>query len=266
MGSSSTIVRLEEGDVLAPVPENRRYDMFRQDRNLLENRVKDAGIMRCNEPEIYNYPGKITPLTPKELYQNALDSVDSNRFTPIVPLMHKDDYAIKSKTITVKLSGSEWAGYMDAFQNVLFVKISEMHPELNGMLVSAQVQIDGLEQKDLWRARRSDGWKVVSTVDADTSGGKAKAVFGLVVNNHAVPGEYETQALARAAGTQMMKEDMDISKIRVTSKTVREDGSDLVSLTRKVTSATAKVVVSYVKVNKVNPRRDGFLVEVRYHD
>lgn len=268
MGSSASIIRVEEDEVLAPVPENRRFGVFGEDRNLLENRIYDAALRMWNGKESYMHPGQITAITPVELAQQAIDSVDSFRFAPIVPLMKKADYEIKVKNVSVKLDGSEWAEYMssNSWGQVIRRKVIEMHPELSSLILSVVVQVPDMEMEDLWRVKKSAGWKVSSTVESDTDGGKAKPVFELVVDGKKLPGGYSTQAQARAEGSKLMKEDMGISEVRVTSRTVREDGSDLVCLSRKITSAVAQVAVSYVKVNKETPESDGFLVFIRYHD
>lgn len=266
MGSTATAIRLQEDEVLAPMPTNRRYDYNGYDRNLLENRIVDAAFRELPGHDIYDLPGQITPITPEELSDYAMYGIDSSKFTPIVPLMKKGDYDIKTKEVTVKLDAKEWLKLLKGYpQDVLIPKIVEMHPELKGAVVKAVVKLTD-EEKKAWRTRKSEGWKVSSVIKPDTSGGKIKSVFMVVADGKVIDGEYETQALAREAGVTLMKENLDIFKVNVTSKSVREDGSNLVSLTREVKSATAKVVVSYIKTNKACPASDRYLVLVRHRD
>lgn len=267
MGSTATAIRLQEDEVLAEVPPERRFDSYGNDRNLLENRIIDAAFRELRGADIYDNPGKITPVTPEELAHAAMYSVDSSHYTPIVPLMEKSDYEVTSKTITITLNSDEWSDYMKSYaaQEVLIRKVEEINPELKDLIIQVSVQLTDTEKK-AWRIRKSEGWKLSSTIASDTSGGKTKSVFSLVVDGKTLPEGYETQALARAAGMVLMKDNLDINEVKVIAKNVREDGSDLVSLTREVKSATAKVVVSYVKVNKDKPASDGYLVLVRHRD
>ena len=262
MGSTSTIVRVGELDVLAPLPASRRYDMFHNDRNLLESRIKDAALRMWRGLDAYEGPGKITALTPEELVDNVIYSIDSYKFTPIVPLMKKSDYQIKTKSLKLKLSGDEWEKYASRSGFSLQDKIASVHPELAGRMVKTVIQVPGVGSQ----AQISSGWKIVSTVESDTSGGKTKQIFELVINGKMSPTEYTSQALARAAGSKLMKDDVFVSSVVVSSRTVREDGSPLVSLRRKVTSATAEIEVSYIEVTKKNPERDGYFVLIRYRD
>lgn len=272
MGSTATIIEVEEDAVLAPVPEARRF-YNGVDRNSLENRVRDAALRECSHLDYYEEEGFLTPLTARELAQDVVYTAPA-RHMAIVPLLKKTDYETRNKTVTVKLDGKEWDKYMSSYGGgeLLYQKIGESNPELKGAIVSVQVvvpetsdDVSGVVRRAS-TLKRSAGWKVSSTVVADTTGGKAKTLFELVINGEKVQGEYETQAVARAEGNKRMKEDLDISTVNVTSRTVREDGSDLVALKREVASATAKVAVSYIKVTKKNPERDGFFVLVRHRD
>lgn len=266
MGSTATAVRLQEDEVLAPMPSDRRYDYNGYDRNLLENRIVDAAFRELHGHDIYDLPGQITPITPEELSDQAMYSVNSSKFTPIVPLMKKSDYAIKTKEVTVRLDAEEWALYLKSYgQNALIPKIEQANPELNGRIVNAVVKLTD-EEKKAWRIRKSEGWKVSSTIKPDTTGGKIKSIFMVIADGKLVDGEHETQALAREAGAGLMKDNLDISTVTVTSKSVREDGSDLVTLHREVKYATAKVTVSYIQTNKPCPASDGYIVLVRHRD
>lgn len=266
MGSTATAIRLAEDEVLAPMPADRRYDHYGYDRNLLENRIVDAAFRELPGHDIYELPGQITPITPEELSQDAMYSVNSSKFTPIVPLMKKSDYDIQIKEVTVKLDAEEWALYLKSYgQNALIPKIEETNPEFKGRIVQVAVKLTE-EEKKAWRVRKSEGWKVSSTIKPDTSGGKIKSVFMVIADGKLMDGEYETQALAREAGSNLMKDNLDISSVTVTSKSVREDGSDLVTLRREVKHATTKVIVSYVQTNKPCPASDGYIVLVRHRD
>lgn len=214
----------------------------------------------------YHYPAKLTALTPVELANQALYDADRGRETTVVPLMKKSDYTVKSKTLNVKLTDKEWKEYLSSYSHdVLTKKAAELFPEAKGSIFSVQVVVPDEDPKRAWNRQKIDGWKVQSRVEADTSGGKAKTVYYILANGQEQKTEFESQAEARAYGTKLMQTNMAVTTVNVKARIRREDDTDLVKLTRVVSSATAKIVIKYTKVTKPNPGRDGFLVEFWYH-
>jgi hypothetical protein len=185
--------------------------------------------------------------------------------SPIVPIIDKRDYEVKTKTITVKLDDAEWKEYMsNNGWNFLPDKVKALMPELADKI--CRVRLDTGDAKYVREV--TPYWTVRSAVEADTSGGKAKTVYTLLVNGapyQSPKDEYQTQAAARAAGVKLMTENLSVTTVNVQAKIVREDDTSLVKLTRKVSSASAKVIVEYVKMKTETPRTDGWLVGFSYH-
>lgn len=214
----------------------------------------------------YHYPAKMTALTPEELANRALYTSNRGRETTVVPLMKKTDYTVKSKTLNVKLTDKEWKKYLaDYSHEVLTNKAAELFPEAKGSIFSVKVVVPGEDPKRSWNRKATDGWKVQSRVEADTSGGKAKTVYYILANGQEQKQEFDSQAEARAYGTKLMQSNLAVTTVNVKARIRREDDTDLVKLTRVVSSATAKIIIKYTKVTKPNPGRDGFLVEFWYH-
>lgn len=207
----------------------------------------------------------VTPL-PKEVALGVNCSHEvSSRKSIVIPVIDEKDYEIKESRVTIKLDGKEWADYLGSETNVLLNKVLATKPELNGMITSIQT-VDASGDKTI-SARGLKHWKVVSTVKADTSGGKTKNVYYLSPAVYPIANQtYPTQALARAAAVEILNSRSDILTIEVKAKVEREDSSSLVTVLRDVKSATAKVVVSYAKVTTKTPARiKSYLVGFDYH-
>jgi hypothetical protein len=214
----------------------------------------------------YHYPAKMTALVPGELANQILYSAERGRETTVVQLMKKTDYTVKNKTLNVKLTDKEWKEHLSSYSNdVLFRKAAELFPEAKDSIFSVSVVVPDEDPKKVWGRQKTDGWKVQSRVDADTSGGKAKTVYYILANGQEQKKEFESQAEARAYGTKLMQSNLAVTTVNVKARIRREDDTDLVKLTRVVSSATAKITIKYTKTTKANPARDGFLVEFWYH-
>lgn len=214
----------------------------------------------------YNEPKMASPV-PGELSYEAIDAIDSGRYTPIVPVMKDSEYELKQKTVSVKLSGEQWEHYRhNSYFRTLHKMVVDCYPEFQGKITSAMVERPEDDKRKIWDTPLGVGWKLSYSIQADTSGGKAKQMFALKADGRSVSGIYETQAQARAAGMKMLEENNNIMGIVVTSKTVREDGSDLVSLQRKVRSASARINFSYAEVKTSNPEVKEYWVSIRHRD
>lgn len=188
----------------------------------------------------------------------------SSRQSFVIPLIHKDDYEIKETIVTVKMNADEWTKLVGSYSTILLDKVVELKPALNGSII--ELRTVETSSGTTVRGRGLEQWKVVSTIKADTSGGKTKNVYYLTSNGRPVELEtYASQSLARTAATELFSKRPDILNLEVAAKVTREDGSPLVSLHREVKSSTAKVAVRYAKVTSKTPRIRGYLVGFDYH-
>lgn len=207
------------------------------------------------------------PMAEELAYAAANEWTDRDQ-NIIIPLISKKDYIVKKKTITVKLDDAEWKQYTGPFYGgytVIKNKLEEIAPELVGKISEfKRVVPDGTKQFD-----KQAGWTVRSTVDADTSGGKAKTQYFLVGDElHKDRRDikyFDSQAEARAWGVEVMNNNPQINKLSVEARIRREDNSAVVKLTRKVSSAVAKFEVSYIHMKTTTPSRDGWVVGFDYH-
>lgn len=182
----------------------------------------------------------------------------------IIPLIHKDDYEIKETIVTVKMDAAEWKKLVWSYNSTLLKKVIELKPTLDGSIIDLRTVAAASESTI--RGRGLEEWNISSTIKADTSGGKTKNVYYLTSNDRPVGLEtYSSQALARAAATELFSKRPDILNLEVVAKVVREDGSPLVSLHREVKSSTAKIAVRYAKSKSKTPRIKGYLVGFDYH-
>jgi hypothetical protein len=143
-------------------------------------------------------------------------------------------------------------------------KVEQLMPELAGKISNARLDTGDIK----FYNSVIPFWNVRSTVEADTSGGKTKTVYTLLVDNsprNSPSDEYPTQAAARAAGVKILTENIAVTNVEVKAKIVREDNTSLVKLSRKVSSASAKVIVEYIKMKTETPRTDGWMVAFSYH-
>lgn len=277
MGSSTYTVEVTEEELLAQKAANKNgrsiYHYGNRDYNSVGELASDVAHDKWRDDwdaergSAYVYPALVTRLVPEELANQVMFSQNRGKNTLVVPLMKKSDYVVKKKTLTVKLTDKEWKDHVSSYsQDVLFAKARELFPEAQNSIFSVRVVVPGEDpQKTYWNRRKSDGWKVQSRVDADTSGGKSKTVFHLVADNQKLKQEFESQALARAAATKLLQTNLDVTSVKVEATVRREDDTALVKLNRVVSSATAKIEIQYTKVTKATPARDGLLVELWYH-
>lgn len=241
----------------------------------LEDRIVGVAIEKWEDEE----PGSanageavMLEPTPEELANAAIDKhfkAKGGYYTsPIVPIISEKDYEIKSKTITVKLVGDEWAKHIhDGWRStIVWEKINEALPELKGRISEATIVYPEETRHPEFNTRPGTGWTVRSTVDADTSGGKAITVYRLLIDGKTYEKtEYATQALARAAGVKLMEESPTIQKVEVMPRIVREDGTSVVKLTRKTKQATAKYKVEYIQMKTNTPTTAKYFVAFDYH-
>lgn len=275
MGASTVVIKVSESD-LAPVTssESRRSSLFGNyfpAQNGKNQRIVQAAVELWRQGDYDRngnpYAGNPIMLEPKAI--EALDNFESyptasRDDSPIVPLLDKRDYEVKTKTITVKLDDAEWKEYIRNPWRYLEGKAEKLLPELAGKISNAKLDTGDVKHYN----NVTPFWNVRSTVEADTSGGKAKTVYTLLVNGSKYDSpreEYPTQAAARAAGTKLFNENTAITTVEVQAKIVREDNTSLVKLTRKVSSASAKVIVEYIKLKTETPRTDGWMVAFSYH-
>jgi hypothetical protein len=275
MGSSTEVIRVRESDLepAATRSTSRSYGFYNYPtKNEKHQRIVSAALDLWRQGDYDRngnpYAGNPIMLAPKPIEMlTELGSypTKSRDDTPIVPIIDKRDYEVKTKTITVKLDDAEWKEYMSNNRwNFLPEKVKMLMPELADKI--CRVYLDTGEEK--YVRDITPYWTVRSTVDADTSGGKAKTVYTLLVNGSAHQSsrdEFPTQAAARAAGVKLMTENLSVTTVNVQAKIVREDDTSLVKLTRKVSSASAKVIVEYVKMKTETPRTDGWMVAFSYH-
>lgn len=190
------------------------------------------------------------------------NAVNSNN-SIVIPLMDPRDYVLKEITMAVKFDADEWEAYKkdhSSYNGVLARKVRELK-DIDGAISSIRIlPADGKKYQTNF-----DAWKISSSFEADTSGGKTKNVYFVAHNGRQYGETYETQALARKAANDFMAAHNEVSKVTVEARIKREDNTSLVTLTRKVKSATAKVLVTYVKVKSATPRQKDWEVLFDYH-
>jgi hypothetical protein len=267
LGHSTATVIVRKDQVPAPVANNNTW--LRVD-NSLESRITTAAIKVWHEDEADRYDDpragapKLLKPAPEELaWQKAEEAVDQRRgeVTAIVPLMDRRDYEKKEKTLNLVLSDADWREYMKGNSYDLLQKhIDILMPEQKDMVVSFEILNRPKNSFD-----NAAGWTIKSVVEADASGGKAKTVYLLVADGKTLKNEYTSQALARAAAVQVVKDYPNVLEVEVRAKIVREDNTSLVKVRRVVRSATAKLKVTYIKVKTATPRTENWLVGFDYH-
>ena len=274
MGATTISIQVSESDV-APDTQagSSGYRVFGNymGRDTKARRIVSAAIelWQMGDHDRNGSPYADNPIMmdpkPIEMVQHLHIMTMSRSDAPIVPLIDKRDYEVKTKNLTVKLDDAEWQEYMSGNKwNFLEEKVAKMCPELAGKISNVKLDTGGVKYyNDV-----TPFWTVRSTVKADTSGGKAKTVYTLLVNNapyQSPRDEFPTQAAARAAGEKLMTENLSVNTVDVQAKIVREDNTAVVKIRRKVSSATAKVVVEYIKMKTDTPRTDGWMVAFSYH-
>lgn len=241
----------------------------------LEDRIVGVAIEKWEDEE----PGSanagesvMLKPAPEELANDAINQHFKDKggyyTSPIVPIISTKDYEVKTKIITIKLVGDEWARHThDGWRStVVWEKINEALPELKGRIVEGTIIYPEGTRQNEFDNRPGLGWTVRSTVDADTSGGKAITVYRLLIDGKTyAKTEYATQALARAAGVKMMEESSTIQNVEVMPRIVREDGTSVVKLTRKTKQATAKYKVEYIQMKTEKPTTTKYFVAFDYH-
>lgn len=275
MGASTVVIKVSEAD-LPPVSNSSvssyRFGNYYPEQNRKSQRIVSAAVSLWLQSDNCDRNGNPYADNPIMLAPKPVEMLDnfesfptkSRSDSPIVPLIDKRDYEVKTKTITVKLDDAEWKEYMRSQWGFLEGKAKQLLPELADQI--SRVKLDTGDVK--YYNNVVPFWNVRSTVEADTSGGKAKTVYTVLVDGskHNSPREeYPTQAAARAAGVKILTENIGVTHVDVKAKIVREDNTSLVKLSRKVSSATAKVVVEYVKMKTETPRTDGWMVAFSYH-
>lgn len=237
-------------------------------RNSLGRRIVNAAIAN-REMEDYDRNGtpeitviSILDITPVELYESSLAKVEIDHIerrmkrrsdlATVVPIMDTRDYKVFKKTVKVTLNEQEWLSYLNGGQ--LWDKVHELVP-------GEDISCYRIVREDSPLIDRTTGWKVNSSVDVDTSGGKATTVYQLKINGTVNPAqEYATIALARAAGVKMMEENIAITSVEVVGFVRREDKSSMVKMKRAIRSATAQVEVEYVRLTNREPRYTSYMV------
>jgi hypothetical protein len=275
MGSTTVSIRVTEKDLPPATNPGRSgslYGNYFLAGNDKHRRIVSAAVDLWRQGDYDRngnpYAGNPIMLEPKAIEMlNDFESypTKSRDDSPIVPLIDKRDYEVKTKTITVKLDDAEWKEYIGGQKwGFLEKKVAQLLPELAGKISNAKLDTGDVKYyNDV-----TPYWNVRSTVEADTSGGKAKTIYTLLVNGsaHRSPKEeFPTQAAARAAGVKLFNENTAVTTVDVQAKVVREDNTSLVKLTRKVSSASAKVIVEYIKLKTETPRTDGWMVAFSYH-
>ena len=275
MGSSTVAIKVSEADLPpATTRTSSRNSMFGNyfpAQNEKHQRIVSAAIdlWRQGDHDRNGSPYADNPMMlaakPIEMLDNLENYPTKDRSdTPIVPLIDKRDYEVKTKTITVKLDDAEWKEYIRGPYGYLQNKVEALLPELAGKISNARLDSGDVKYYN----SVIPFWNVRSTVEADTSGGKAKTVYTLLVNDSkrdSPSEEFPTQAAARAAGTKLFNDNMAVTTVEVQAKIIREDNTSLVKLSRKVSSASAKVIVEYIKMKTETPRTDGWMVAFSYH-
>ena len=272
MGHSTAVIVVNKDNVAPAEPRANTYSTWMPVRDSLEERILSAGVGIWHREEADRHDSlnagdaKFMPPMPEEIAVRNIDDMVTrggynNLISPVIPIIDRRDYEKKEKKVSIVLNDAEWREYVKGNgYEVLPKKIAELMPEQKDMVLS--FKIDGREgyPKD-----HSTGWTLKSVVEADASGGKAKTVYQLVADGKAGTKEYDSQALARAAAVQLVKNHPDVLEIDVVAKVVREDNTALVKVRRAVRSATAKVTVTYIKMKTATPRTDGWLVGFDYH-
>lgn len=274
MGSSTVVIKVSESDLEPAARSTSRSNLFGNYfpvQNEKHQRIVSAALSLWRQGDYDRngnpYAGNPIMLAPKPI--EMLDDFESyptksRDDSPIVPLIDKRDYEVKTKTITVKLDDAEWKEYIRGQWGYLQKKVESVTPELAGKI--SNVKLDTGDVK--YYNDVTPFWNVRSTVEADTSGGKAKTVYTLLVDGskqNSPREHYPTQAAARAAGVKLLTDNLKVTKVEVRAKIIREDDTSLVKLSRKVSSASAKVIVEYIKMKTETPRTDGWMVAFSYH-
>jgi len=274
MGHSTATEIIKVEEIPAAQTTRSLYGPFNQS---LEERILSAGVARWYDEEANRWdsanPGDAVMLKPVagELVNDAIEhhfqtSKRGYYSSPVVPIIDEKDYEIKTKTVTIKLVGDEWNQYLkDRFYGgIITKKVAELLPDIANVITGMSVVTE--KEPNQFRYNPSEGWTVRSSVKADTSGGKAVTVYRLLIDGNDWAKEtYESQALARAAGTKIMENNLNIQSIEVIPKIVREDGTALVKLTRETKQATAKLKVHYVKMKTDKPTVTSYAVAFDYH-
>lgn len=268
MGHSVAVVKVEQNEYDPKKQSTSPYYRTTREDELISLAVQNWQWLddhdRNGSPSMSR--GHVLPAMPEELAGNVAAEKTDRDQNIIIPLISKNDYTIKQKTITVKLNDAEWKQYTKGYGwGVIEKKIEETNPELAGKITHLlRVKPEGSDRYD-----DRAGWTVRSTVDADTSGGKAKTQYYLVGDKLYKDRKgikyFDSQAEARAWAVTVMDNDPLINNVSVEARVRREDGSSVVKLTRKVSSATAKFTVSYVHMKTTTPKTDGWLVGFDYH-
>lgn len=275
MGSSTVVIKVSESDLPpATTRTSSRSSIFGNYfpvQNEKHQRIMSAALDLWRQGDYDRngspYAGNPMMLAPKPI--EMLDDLESyptksRDDSPIVPLVDKRDYEVKTKTITVKLDDAEWKEYMRGQWGYLQTKAETLLPELAGKISNAKLDTGDVKYyNDV-----TPFWNVRSTVEADTSGGKAKTVYTLLVNGskqNSPREQFPTQAAARAAGVKILANNLAVTEVEVKAEIIREDNTSLVKLSRKVSSASAKVIVEYIKMKTETPRTDGWMVAFSYH-
>lgn len=272
MGSQDHIVTLTLDEVNA-IEVSRGYSKADE---ILSAAIRDWGDNEASRYESFNGgPALLFPVTPGPLITSRIHERMGEDFmskSPVVPIMDKRDFVIKKRKVTVKLNNEEWHEYSGPNSyEFLHRKIAEQLPEeirrdISGYRVLVIDPETGKEVTPKSWGKRIEGWKISSSIEADTSGGKSKTVYRLVVDGHTdTRNEHETMASARAAGVAYLEAHPAALKVEVIGEVKREDKTALVKLSRKVRSAIAKFEVSYVQVKKSEPRTEGYYVSFSYH-
>lgn len=274
MGSHEESVTLSMIEVDAILAQKSRS--YSKAEEILSAALRDWDENEASRYESFNGgPALMFPVTPGPLITNRIRERmgdDFMRKSPVVPIMDEKDYVIKKRKVTVKLNDDEWHEYSGP-NSYEFIqrKIAEQLPEevrrdISGYRVLIIDPNTGKEAPKKFFGERTDGWKISSSIEADTSGGKAKTVYRLVVDGRIDPrSEHETMAAARAAGVAYLDAHPAALKVEVIGEVKREDKTALVKLSRKVRSAIAKFEVSYVQVKSQTPRTEGYFVSFSYH-
>jgi hypothetical protein len=274
MGHSTAIQTITLEEIPKPEPRTSRsfYGSYNQS---LEERILSTAVARWYDEEANRWdsanPGsaKMLKPVPEELSGEVMDkhfAAEGYNVSPVIPIISEKDYEIKTKTIIVKLVDEEWAEYLKNpyYHGILSKKVNELVPELKNVVVGFSVVKDG--KANPYSYNPSEGWTVRSSIDADTSGGKAVTVYRLLVDGKGfTKDEYPSQAAARAAGIALMEKDINLQKVEVIPKIVREDGTALVKLTRRTKQATAKVTVNYIKMKTDKPTVVSYVTAFDYH-
>lgn len=272
MGSQDHSVTLTQVEVDA-IEVSRGYSKADE---ILSAAIRDWGDNEASRHESFNGgPALIFPVTPGPLVTRRIEErlgYDFMSKSPVVPLMDKRDFVVKKRKVTVKLNNDEWHEYSGPNSyELLRRKIAEQMPEavrrdISGYRVLVIDPQTGKEDPRKFWNDSTAGWKISSSIEADTSGGKAKTVYRMVVDGRTdTRNEYETMAAARAAGVAYLETHPASLKVEVIGEVKREDKTALVKLSRKVRSATAKFEVSYIQLKNTNPRTDGYYVSFSYH-